>query len=143
MNIIAIVYVKFPIKIVSESPATATQKIYFQDTKYHEKSPSEIKITWEKQNLTTNENANIRISLWGYRETTIRPRFLYITDIAENVQNTGEYTIIPSQFRTRNNQFLTDIKFGFLQINLTESIKVILYNIPTYLLCIKNVLNCF
>ncbi|XP_018562976.1 protein mesh isoform X2 [Anoplophora glabripennis] len=110
-----------------ESPATAAQKIYFRDTKYHEKSPSEIKITWEKQNLTTNENANIRISLWGYRETTIRPRFLFITDIAENVQNTGEYTIIPSQFRTRNNQFLTDIKFGFIQINLTESIKVNTY----------------
>ncbi|CAH1121477.1 unnamed protein product [Ceutorhynchus assimilis] len=107
-----------------ETPASAAQKIYFKDMKVHEKSPSEIKITWEKYNLTTNENANIRISLWGYRETSIRPSLLYITDIAENVQNTGEYTIVPSQYRNRENTFLTDIKFGFIQINLTESIPI-------------------
>ncbi|KAJ8947709.1 hypothetical protein NQ318_001548 [Aromia moschata] len=108
-------------------PATAAQKIYFKDTSYHERSPSEIKITWEKQNLTSNDNANIRISLWGYRETTIRPTFIYITDLAENVQNTGEYTIVPSQYRTRTNEFMTDLRFGFIQINLTESIKVNTY----------------
>ncbi|KAF7263100.1 hypothetical protein GWI33_003617 [Rhynchophorus ferrugineus] len=107
-----------------ENPASAAQKIYFKDMRVHEKSPSEIKITWEKYNLTTNDNANIQISLWGYRETTIRPSFLYITDIAQNVQNTGEYTIVPSQYRNRENTFLTDIKFGFIQINLTESIPV-------------------
>ncbi|XP_066245028.1 protein mesh isoform X1 [Euwallacea similis] len=107
-----------------ETPATAAQKIYFKDMKVHEKSPSEIKITWEKYNLTTNENSNIRISLWGYRETTIRPQLYYITDIAENVQNSGEYTIVPSQYRNRQNTFLTDMKFGFIQINLTESIPI-------------------
>lgn len=111
-------------KFVQESPASATQKIFFKDQKYHEKSPSEIRISWVKQNLTTNENANIRISLWGYREPTIRPNFVYITDLAENVQNTGEYTIIPSQYRTRSDPLLNDIKFGFIQINLTDSIKV-------------------
>ncbi|XP_023014320.2 sushi domain containing 2 mesh isoform X1 [Leptinotarsa decemlineata] len=114
-------------KYYVESPAAASQKIYFKDMKVHEKSPSEIRITWEKYNLTTNENANIRISLWGYRETTIRPTFVYITDIADSLQNTGEYTIVPSQYRTKVNEFLTDIKFGFLQINLTESIKVNTY----------------
>ncbi|CAH1106298.1 unnamed protein product [Psylliodes chrysocephalus] len=114
-------------KYYVESPSSATQKIFFKDMKYHEKSPSEIRITWERQNLTSNDNANIRISLWGYRETTMRPTFVYIGEIAENIQNTGEYTIVPSQYRTRANQFLTDIKFGFLQINLTESIKVNTY----------------
>ncbi|KAG5897040.1 hypothetical protein JTB14_021760 [Gonioctena quinquepunctata] len=114
-------------KYYVESPAAAAQKIYFKDMKIHERSPSELRITWEKQNLTVNENANIRISLWGYRETTIRPTFVYITDIADNIPNTGEYTIVPSQYRTRTNEFLTDIKFGFLQINLTESIKVNTY----------------
>ncbi|KAL1505442.1 hypothetical protein ABEB36_005011 [Hypothenemus hampei] len=107
-----------------ETPASAAQKIYFKDMKVHERSPDNIRITWEKNNLTTNENANIRISLWGYRETTIRPALLYITDIAENVQNTGEYTIVPSQYRNRENTFLTDLKFGFIQINLTESVPV-------------------
>ncbi|XP_050303220.1 protein mesh isoform X2 [Anthonomus grandis grandis] len=107
-----------------ETPASAAQKIYFKDMKIHDKNPQEIKITWEKYNLTTNENANIRISLWGYRETSIRPTLLYITDIAENVQNTGEYTIIPQQYQNRDNTFLTDMKFGFIQINLTESIPI-------------------
>lgn len=110
--------------LLTESPAMATQKIYFKDSKIHERSPSEIRITWEKQNLTTNENANIRLSLWGYRETNIRPTFVFITQLADNIQNTGEYTIVPSMFRTRSNEFLTDIKFGFLQLNLTESVQV-------------------
>lgn len=48
----------------------------------------------------------------------------HIIDIADNVQNTGEYTIVPSQYRNRENTFLTDLKFGFIQINLTESIPV-------------------
>ncbi|XP_008192790.2 protein mesh isoform X1 [Tribolium castaneum] len=111
-------------KYYVETPATATQKIFFDDMSYNEKSPAEIGFTWEKQNLTTNENANIRISLWGYRETSVRPDFLYITDLAENVQNTGSYKIIPSTYKNRNNEKLIDIQFGFIQINLTESIPV-------------------
>ncbi|XP_044255484.1 protein mesh isoform X3 [Tribolium madens] len=111
-------------KYYVETPATASQKIFFNDMSYNEKSPAEIGITWEKQNLTTNENANIRISLWGYRETSIRPEFLYITDLASNVQNTGSYKIIPSQYKNRNNEKLIDLQFGFIQINLTESIPV-------------------
>ncbi|CAG9856877.1 unnamed protein product [Phyllotreta striolata] len=114
-------------KYYVESPATASQKIFFKDMKYHEKSPSEFRITWQKQNLTTNENANIRISLWGYRETTMRPTFVYITEIA-STQNAGEFLISPSQYRGKVNQFLSDIKFGFLQINLTESVKVNIYS---------------
>lgn len=65
--------------LFAETPASAAQKIYFKDMKVHDKAPSEIKITWEKYNLTANDAANIRISLWGYRETTIRPTLLYIT----------------------------------------------------------------
>ncbi|XP_063911359.1 protein mesh isoform X1 [Zophobas morio] len=107
-----------------ETPATATQKIFFDDMSYNEKSPASIGMTWEKQNLTMNENAALRISLWGYRETQNRPEFLYITDLASNVQNTGAYKIIPSQYRNRNNDFLIDMQFGFIQINLTESIPV-------------------
>lgn len=47
-----------------------------------------------------------------------------ISDIADNVQNNGEFTIVPSQYRNRDNTFLTDMKFGFIQINLTDSIPV-------------------
>ncbi|GJQ65539.1 hypothetical protein Trydic_g7640 [Trypoxylus dichotomus] len=111
-------------KYFVETPGSAAEKIFFEDNNVNEKNPSEIRIKWVRHNLTINENAPIRISLWGYRETTIRPEFLYIDQIADGITNTGEFTIVPAQFRNRDNQFLTNMKFGFLQINLTEAIPI-------------------
>lgn len=65
-----------------ETPATATERIRFEDGSVREKKPTEIKITWEKQNLTSNFDANIKISLYGYREVTISPELIYIDVIA-------------------------------------------------------------
>lgn len=90
----------------------------------HEKSPPEVRISWVKYNLTNNENANIRISLWGYREPSIKPEFLYIDTLAEGISNTGYYTISPGNYRDRDNRAVSDLQFGFLQINLTEPIPV-------------------
>jgi len=59
-------------KFFVETPAAATDRIFFDGQEIHQKAPKEIKITWNKYNLTTNMNANVQISLWGYRETTIR-----------------------------------------------------------------------
>ncbi|XP_031341767.1 protein mesh isoform X1 [Photinus pyralis] len=111
-------------KYFVETPATAAEKIFFEDYSVHEKYPPEIKISWVKYNLTTNENANIRISLWGYRETTIRPEFLYIDELATGIMNTGRHVITPGEFRLRDNRNVSDIKFGFIQINLTEPIPI-------------------
>jgi hypothetical protein len=61
-----------------ETPATAIDRIYFDGDNVHERAPAEIRITWNRWNLTTSESAPIKISLWGYRETTIRPELLYI-----------------------------------------------------------------
>nr|CAD7421581.1 unnamed protein product [Timema poppensis] len=69
-------------KYFIETPATAIERIRFETRDVHERSPAEIKISWNAQNLTTNLNAPITISLWGYRETTIRPERLYI-DVIE------------------------------------------------------------
>lgn len=65
-----------------ETPATAAERIRFQDGAVRERKPKEIKITWEKQNLTTNFDAQIKISLYGYREVTIAPELVYIDVIA-------------------------------------------------------------
>jgi len=65
-----------------ETPATATERIRFQDAAIRERKPKEIKITWEKQNLTTNFDAQIQISLYGYREVTIAPELVFIDVIA-------------------------------------------------------------
>lgn len=55
-----------------ETPATATDRIFFESNDVYQRAPSEVRITWNALNLTTNANANIRISLFGYRESTIR-----------------------------------------------------------------------
>lgn len=55
-----------------ETPDAAAEKIFFETDDVHRKAPKEIRINWNAYNLTTNANANIMISLWGYRETTIQ-----------------------------------------------------------------------
>lgn len=69
-----------------ETPATATERIRFQDGAVREKKPKDIKITWEKQNLTTNFDAQIRVSLYGYREVTILPELVFIDVIAVSIR---------------------------------------------------------
>lgn len=64
---------------LSETPATAAMKIFFNDKDaVHMKNPAEIKITWDAYNLTTNFGAGVQISLWGYREVKTTPEFDYI-----------------------------------------------------------------
>lgn len=94
------------------------------DNSVHERSPAEIRIQWVKQNLTTNDNAPVQISLWGYRETTIHPEFVYIDSLATGITNTGEFTISPASYRNRDNRALSDVRFGFIQVNLTDSIPI-------------------
>jgi len=103
-----------------ETPATAIDRIYFEGDSVHERAPAEIRMRWNKFNLTTSENTPIRISLWGYRETTIRPELLYIDMIEESAVNTGTYTISPGNFRSRSNPRVDNLKFGFIHINLTN-----------------------
>ncbi|XP_046394346.1 protein mesh isoform X1 [Ischnura elegans] len=108
-------------KYFIETPATATERITFQTNDVHEKNPAEIRITWNKYNLTSNLNAAIQISLWGYKETTIRPQLMYIDMIETAAVNTGSYTIVPNNYRNRyNGPELTELEFGFLMINLTD-----------------------
>lgn len=56
---------------LTETPEAATEKIFFETDDVHKKAPKEIRINWNAYNLTSNLNANVMISLWGYRETTI------------------------------------------------------------------------
>ncbi|XP_077292474.1 protein mesh-like isoform X2 [Arctopsyche grandis] len=104
-----------------ETPGTATEKIFFETNDIHEKNPSEIKITWDKRNLTMNDQHNVMISLWGYRENTIRPQFEYINHLELNAQNVGEYVISPGNYRLRDDLLTNDLQVGFIQINLTNT----------------------
>jgi len=103
-----------------ETPATATERIFFDGENIHQRAPAEIRMTWNRFNLTTSENIPIRISLWGYRETTIRPELLYIDMIEDSTVNTGSYTISPGNYRSRSNPRTENVRFGFIHINLTN-----------------------
>ncbi|KAF2892757.1 hypothetical protein ILUMI_13415 [Ignelater luminosus] len=107
-----------------ENPLIASQKIFFEDYSVHKKDALEIKISWIHRNLTVNENTNVRISLWGYRETISEPEFLFLGQLTNNTPNIGRYTINPAKYRNCDNKNVSDIKFGFLQINLTEPILI-------------------
>lgn len=66
-----------------ETPATATEKIFIESEAVHRTSTTEdIIIRWNKDNVTTNYDARLKLTLWGYKETTIRPELLYI-DVLE------------------------------------------------------------
>ncbi|EDW82985.2 uncharacterized protein Dwil_GK22555, isoform D [Drosophila willistoni] len=106
-------------KYFVETPAAATEKIFFATDDVHKKNPNEIRITWSAFNLTSNSAANVMISLWGYRETKIEPQLEYIDVIEASYSNTGSYVISPSNYINRNN-INSDMQFGFLQINLTQ-----------------------
>ncbi|XP_034836554.1 protein mesh isoform X1 [Maniola hyperantus] len=106
-------------KFFVETPATATERIFFPDNAVHERLPPEVRMTWDRFNLTTNLNVQLQISLWGYKEITIRPQLEFIDMIEMGVANTGEYVINPQNFRNRDNIMHNDMQFGFIQINLT------------------------
>lgn len=124
-------YIRFAIRIGTEpfkwrgwyfveTPATATDRIFFQDSSVHLRNPTEIPISWNRMNLTTNFNAQIRIRLFGYRESTIRPQLEFIDVIEDQLTNTGIYTITPANYRLRHNPNVTDMQFGFIQITLAN-----------------------
>jgi hypothetical protein len=79
--------------LFSETPATATDRIFFEGDTVHERAPAEIRISWNRHNLTTSESAPIKISLWGYKETTIRPELLYIDMIEVGYLNLHTHMI--------------------------------------------------
>uniref|UniRef100_A0A1B6DF11 AMOP domain-containing protein n=1 Tax=Clastoptera arizonana TaxID=38151 RepID=A0A1B6DF11_9HEMI len=107
-------------KYFIETPATATQRIFFDTEAIHYKNPTEIKMSWDSKNLTSLTTASVKIELYGYRETTIRPELLLIDTIEEGITNSGRYTIVPANYKNRDNYLTSDMRFGFLKLSLTN-----------------------
>lgn len=51
---------------------------------------------------------------------TFRPELQFIDMIETGITNTGEYTIIPANYRLRDNPAFVNMEFGFISINLTN-----------------------
>lgn len=65
-----------------ETPLTAPEGVWFTDDRIYHSQPDIIELNWLAGNLTQSRDATVTISLWGYRETSIWPEFLYIDVLA-------------------------------------------------------------
>lgn len=94
--------------------------VWFEGEDYHKLNPAELKLRWDKTNLTMDESASVRVSLWGYREDSRTPSMEFI-ELIDTVQNDGELIIYnpASRFKDRDNGYKTKYLFGFIQLNLT------------------------
>lgn len=62
--------------------------VWFQTENFHELNPPELRLRWDKTNLTVDESAKVRISVWGYREDTVNPKMEYIDMLTVNMRHT-------------------------------------------------------
>ena len=62
-----------------------TEMVWFQEDNYHELNPNDLHVKWDKTNLTVDETAKVRISVWGYREDTVNPKLEFIDLIAVTI----------------------------------------------------------
>ncbi|KAK7080924.1 hypothetical protein SK128_016330 [Halocaridina rubra] len=106
-------------KFFVETPLTAPEGIWFKDDSYQMHSPETLDIKWLAGNLTMNWNAEIMISLWGYREISILPELVYIDTLVQGATNRGNHTIVPRDYANRQNYDKIDLEMGMLMINLT------------------------
>lgn len=104
-----------------EPPSVSPALVWFEDERYHEANPGELTLQWDPFNLTMNRDAQVSISLWGYKEDTIEPRLLYIEQLESNLNNIGYTTINPEDFGDMDHgPELRDCEVGMIMINLTS-----------------------
>lgn len=73
-------------KFLVETPFTAPELVFFPDGDQLEPEPTKLRIKWDPKNLTLNANVPVSISLWGYRENTITPEFIFIDTLAVSLE---------------------------------------------------------
>jgi len=102
-----------------ETPITAPEMVWFQEPNYHGLNTPDLRLRWDKTNLTVDESAKVRVSIWGYREDSVEPSMEFIDLIADGVNNNGDLKIFPSDYANRDNGYKRKYVFGFIQLNLT------------------------
>lgn len=107
-------------KFFVETPLTSPEGVWFKDDSYQDHSPETLDIQWLAGNLTMNRDAQAQISIWGYREISIRPEIVYIDLLVDGVPNTGHFTLTMADYINRNNRDLLDLEMGLIMINLTQ-----------------------
>lgn len=113
-----------PVFLLSEPPNVSPPLVWFKDERFHLLSKDiveDLTLQWDPYNLTMNRDAKVTISLWGYRETSIRPELLYIDTLEEGEANDGMIQISPKDYDDRDNGYqMREMVMGMIMINLTN-----------------------
>jgi hypothetical protein len=112
-------------RFYKQPPDIADDDVVVLDNADRLEEPTQLEIKWKPHKLAWDDNTRITMSLWGYRETgDVYPSLTYIDTLADpGSLRLGQIkaTIDPSLFRDRKNYDTTDLIFGFIAINLTDS----------------------
>ena len=77
-----------------------------------------------RQRLSKNDimlSFKVQISLWGYKESTIEPKLVYIHQL-EEVPNNGKVRIDPKEFSNNDDgPEARSCRMGMIMVNLTRS----------------------
>ena len=66
--------------------------------------------------------SQVQISLWGYKESTIEPKLVYINTLRLSEANKGKVTINPSEFSSNDDgPEARSCRMGMIMVNLTSS----------------------
>ncbi|XP_054161232.1 protein mesh-like [Oppia nitens] len=85
-------------------------------------NPHILTIGWNSDDLTWLDNAQVSVSIWGYRELSdVYPQLTYLVELAQGADNNGQLELdlanlpklVPGQFD--NYEFT----FGYLAVNVT------------------------
>ena len=87
--------------------------------------PGSLRLMWDPYNLTMNRDAKVSISLWGYKESHIKPELLYIDMLEDNEPNDGEVMLVPRDYFDRYGNMVCQIsKKGIQKIHRKLTLKV-------------------
>ena len=87
--------------------------------------PGSLRLMWDPYNLTMNRDAKVSISLWGYKESHIKPELLYIDMLEDNEPNDGEVMLVPRDYFDRYGNMGCQVsKRGIQKIHRKLTLKV-------------------
>lgn len=111
-------------KYYIQPPEIAREDIVISEYKDRLYDPTSLTLAWKKEYLTWKDDVKASFHLWGYRETAESyPKLTYIDTLVEGAVMIGKerYEMDVLQFEGRRNYGKTDMVFGFISMNLTET----------------------
>lgn len=102
-----------------EPPATAQESIWFLNIEpVFTSNQQYFPIFWDYNKLSPYRSSRVKISLYGFLGQD--EQVIYIDELEDQITNIGIYTVVPQNYRMRNNSQALGAEFGFIQISLAN-----------------------